>query len=508
MKKTKGFFQVRVYALIGSRQLFPQRRNFRKLGQPKKGNIIMKNQEKTPGRGRWLILICSIACILSLTLLPICALNVLSQVIPERNSSAPTQIARKQSTEEIASELNSLYQDLLENTERIASLNEELEKAREDYAAALKTKELLDQRVSATMGQINDLNRIIESYDRMIAEKQTQIDEHIADYNLKYSVFLERLRQSYEEGVPSPLEIFFYSDSFIDMLTSIERMNDVLEYDQQLMQELEQETLVLIAERADLLSIQNEKQEAEADLQAIKKDLDTRVRECGEYIQQLETENLPALEKYLSDAQIAEDEINRQIEEASEKMNDLLGGNLSSEYLQSKMEKLDVLSRSILEKMESGELQKGSEYFADGYDYIVPVSLVALKSGYISSLYGYRTYTSGGVEISGFHQGVDFAVAFDSPIYAARSGVVLTVEYSSGYGNMIVVLHDDGTQTRYAHCNSISAKPGEYVLQGEEIARVGVTGNATGSCCHLEVRVRENNAWQAVDPFKGYVTKP
>ncbi len=468
----------------------------------------MINEEKIPGRSRWLILLVSVVCILSLTLLPICALNVLSQVLPENNRSAPAQIMKKQSSEEIASELNSLYQSLIENSERIESLNEELEKAKEDYAEALKTKNLLDQRVSATMAQINSLNKIIESYDRMIAEKQTQIDEHIADYNQKYDVFLERLRQSYEEGVPGALEIFFYSDSFIDMLTSIERMNDVLEYDQQLMQELEQETAVLIGERADLLSIQNEKMEAEAELQGIKKDLDTRIRECGEYIQKLETENLPALEKYLNDAQVAEDEINRQIEEASEKLNDMMGGNLTPEYLQSKMEKLDTLSQSIREKMENGELQKGSEYFTDGYDYIVPVGLPELKAGYVSSLYGYRTYTNNGVQISGFHQGIDFAVAFNSPIYASRSGVVLTVDYVSGYGNLVVVLHDDGTQTRYAHCNSISAKPGEYVLQGEEIAKVGVTGNATGSCCHLEVRLRKNNAWQSVDPFKGYVTKP
>lgn len=479
---------------------------------PKKGMAInMNKKEKIPGKtGRWLILLGSAVCILSLTLLPICALSVLSDTLPGLKTPAgkSVRVESKNSTDQLADELSKLYQDLRENAERIESLNEQLAKAKEDYAAALRTKNLLDQRVSATVGQINDLNRIIEGYDRMIADKQIQIDAHIAEYNLKYSVFLERLRQSYEEGTPSALEIFFYSDSFIDMLTSIERSNDILEADRQMMNELELETGKLINERGELLSIQQEKQAAEAELQAIKKDLDERILECGAYIQQLETENLPALEKYLSDAQVAEDELNQQIADASEAFNDLMGGNLSAEYLQSKMEKREALSQSIQEKMENGEIQKGSEYFSDGYDYIIPVGLVTLKSGYVSSLFGYRTYTSGGVTISGFHRGIDFAVAFDSEIYAARSGVVLSADYSDSYGNLVVVLHEDGTQTRYAHCSSFLVQPGEYVLQGEVIAKVGVTGNATGSCCHLEVRIRENNAWQAVDPFDGYVTKP
>lgn len=468
----------------------------------------MQEKEKQPGKGRFLILAGSVLCVLSLTLLPLCALHVLSATVPapKQGGSAP-QVSMNTDSDAAADELSRLYQNLQENRQKIGELNAQLEQARADYEAALETKSILDQRVSVTEAQIADMEQIVAKYDVMIGAKQAQIDAHMADMQDEYDTFLERLRQSYEEGVPSALEIFFYSDSFIDMLTSIERMDDVLQSDQDRMDQLEKETNELVAQKNELLAIQREKQQAEDELVSVKKDLDARIRECGDFLLQLD-QNIPALDKYLSDAMVAEDEINRQLTQAAEEYSDLMGGHLSAEYVQSKLEKQEAMSGSIREKMESGELQRGSEYFADGGEYIVPVSLTDLASGYISSRYGYREYEYEGVLNKGFHRGVDFAVAFGSSVYASKSGVVLSVGYVSSYGNLVVILHENGTQTRYAHCDSISVQPGEYVLQGEEIAKVGVTGNATGSCCHLEVRIRENEAWQAVDPLKGYVVEP
>lgn len=57
----------------------------------------------------------------------------------------------------------------------------------------------------------------------------------------------------------------------------------------------------------------------------------------------------------------------------------------------------------------------------------------------------------------------------------------------SDYGNYLIVDHDDGFSTLYAHCSSISAAVGDEVKCGEEIARVGQTGNATGPHLHLEI---------------------
>ena len=57
----------------------------------------------------------------------------------------------------------------------------------------------------------------------------------------------------------------------------------------------------------------------------------------------------------------------------------------------------------------------------------------------------------------------------------------------SDYGNYLIVDHDGGFSTLYAHCSSISAQVGDTVQCGEEIARVGQTGNATGPHLHLEI---------------------
>ena len=63
----------------------------------------------------------------------------------------------------------------------------------------------------------------------------------------------------------------------------------------------------------------------------------------------------------------------------------------------------------------------------------------------------------------------------------------------SGYGLYVIVDHADGFATLYAHCSSISAKVGDKVTCGEQIAKVGQTGRATGNHCHFEVVINGNS---------------
>ena len=85
----------------------------------------------------------------------------------------------------------------------------------------------------------------------------------------------------------------------------------------------------------------------------------------------------------------------------------------------------------------------------------------------------------------GFHYGLDIAADEGVPIGAFADGTVREVGESS-YGKYLIIDHDDGFTTLYAHCSSISAKVGDEVKCGGEIARVGQTGNATGPHLHLE----------------------
>jgi murein DD-endopeptidase MepM/ murein hydrolase activator NlpD len=90
-----------------------------------------------------------------------------------------------------------------------------------------------------------------------------------------------------------------------------------------------------------------------------------------------------------------------------------------------------------------------------------------------------------------FHTGVDFAAPYGTPVYAARSGRVVSAGYdASGYGNLVVLAHGGGVTSWYAHLNRIRVGTGTYVGLGGRVGDVGSTGFSTGPHLHFEVRVR------------------
>jgi len=87
------------------------------------------------------------------------------------------------------------------------------------------------------------------------------------------------------------------------------------------------------------------------------------------------------------------------------------------------------------------------------------------------------------------HIGIDFGQPMGSPIRASLDGVVVYINYSDiGYGNQIIIEHDDEWWTQYAHLEEILVEVGDEVIQGELIATMGSTGNSTGPHLHFEIR--------------------
>lgn len=113
-------------------------------------------------------------------------------------------------------------------------------------------------------------------------------------------------------------------------------------------------------------------------------------------------------------------------------------------------------------------------------------------SGTITSEFGYRSIFGG----TSFHSGLDIAAPYGTTISAADGGTVTFAGWRNSYGYTVIITHDDGTVTYYAHCSSLLVNAGEKVFQGQAIARVGMTGTATGYHCHFEVRV----GGQSVNP--------
>ena len=95
------------------------------------------------------------------------------------------------------------------------------------------------------------------------------------------------------------------------------------------------------------------------------------------------------------------------------------------------------------------------------------------------------------------HTGTDFKVKDGQAICASSSGKVLYSGYKGSYGNLVIIEHENGFQTYYAHCSKLLVTVDEQVTTGQKIAESGATGNATGPCLHFEIRDAEG---RYVDP--------
>lgn len=121
--------------------------------------------------------------------------------------------------------------------------------------------------------------------------------------------------------------------------------------------------------------------------------------------------------------------------------------------------------------------------------------------GTITSGFGNRGYVTPGA--SSYHQGIDIGAEMGTKVVAADGGVVTFAgNDGSGYGNYIIVTHDNGTQTYYGHLSGIGVRKGQRVSQSQPIGNVGSTGISTGP--HLHFAMKINGSF--VDPSK-YIKK-
>ncbi len=94
------------------------------------------------------------------------------------------------------------------------------------------------------------------------------------------------------------------------------------------------------------------------------------------------------------------------------------------------------------------------------------------------------------------HQGIDLAAPMGTPIYAALSGKVIYAGVQKGYGNLVILEHENRLMTVYAHNETNLVATGEFIQAGDQIATMGSTGRSTGNHLHFEIR----NAGQPLDP--------
>ncbi|MBP5698327.1 MAG: M23 family metallopeptidase [Alphaproteobacteria bacterium] len=134
-------------------------------------------------------------------------------------------------------------------------------------------------------------------------------------------------------------------------------------------------------------------------------------------------------------------------------------------------------------------------YYVDGmYMDLQPLNC---SNVHISSRFGLRKdpFTGRGRK----HYGIDYAAPSGSPIYASADGVVQSANWVRGYGQYIVIKHNDTYSTAYAHMSRFAdgINPGTKVQRGQTIGYVGSTGRSTGPHLHFEVKKHGKN----IDPF-------
>lgn len=118
---------------------------------------------------------------------------------------------------------------------------------------------------------------------------------------------------------------------------------------------------------------------------------------------------------------------------------------------------------------------------------VPPTYIKPISGGRMSSGFGKRKAPKKGA--STYHKGIDWATPTGTAVYASSGGTVVTAGWGRGYGNVVMIQHPDGKQTRYGHLSKILVKNGQTVKQGQKIALSGNTGVSTGPHIHFEILV-------------------
>ena len=105
----------------------------------------------------------------------------------------------------------------------------------------------------------------------------------------------------------------------------------------------------------------------------------------------------------------------------------------------------------------------------------------------VSSPFGYRIHPVLGIKK--LHTGIDIPAPTGTPTVAVSSGTVIYSGVQGSYGNTVMIQHDNGLVSLYAHNSSLVVNVGDKVKKGQVVAKIGSTGRSTGPHLHFEIRV-------------------
>ncbi len=334
--------------------------------------------------------------------------------------------------------------------EQKKDIQAQLKAVQADKSSALKKKELLEDQIDLIRQEIANINEQIAMYDQLITEKTVELEQAEADEKAQFDLFCRRMRHMEEQGETSYWSILFASGDFSELLDNYMMIEEIIQYDNQVIDSLVSLQEKVSNDRTALEEAQSEQEAAKAQQMAAQDELKAQ-----------------------------EDEVDKLIAEIS----------AQEDLLEEMEEELNKAAKALDAQIKAKERE-----------YAAQVANVPSESGYlwplpggyntISSLAGGRIHPVTGKP--GNHAGIDIPAPSGTNIYAAKSGVVIHAAKGTGsswsYGNYVIVSHSDGTSTLYAHMSRIGCKEGQTVKQGDVVGYVGTTGRSTGNHLHFEVR--------------------
>lgn len=364
------------------------------------------------------------------------------------------------------SDINKLKDKAANLAQEKKNLNSQLKALKGDLNNAYNRKKLVEQEINVVNDQITNTENLIAQYDQLIAQEEVNLANAQEAEATHFENFCQRVRVMEEQGTVTYWQILFNSADFTDLLDRAMMISETVEYDNAVMASLEQARIDVETTKANLESARAEQVEAKAALDAQKVELDSKEAEIKGLLRELEAEK----NEYESDIH----ELDKQIE---------------------------AMDAEIAKKQKELEKQLAASKVQINYGsgYIWP-----LDGCYtITSFFGPRIHPKYGTP--GNHGGTDVRAGYGTKIKAARGGVVMTSEYHWSYGNYIVVVHDNGTSTLYAHMSKRAVKEGQTVTQGQVVGYVGSTGSSTGNHLHYEIRVTQaDGSVKRVDALNYY----
>lgn len=361
-----------------------------------------------------------------------------------------------------ANEISNYQAEQKQNESKITETQEKMKEVEKIKDETLKEVEKLNVQISDYEGQIETLDEQIVSTNKKIEDAQTKLQKAQKDYENQEKLLKERLVASYEAGETSYLDFLLSSESLTDLISNYYLVEEIASYDAELLDKIEKEKKEIEQAKQTLENSKKELATQKASKQSVSLQLKTSKSEKDKYVSQLSEE---------------EKQLQSRIDQLK-KDNQSIDAKIKAKQAEIKAA-LKRQQEQNRNNSNSGSNNSSSNSGTSSSGFIKPVNSYVTTGMYYSS--------------GAYHGAVDFGAAGVNgmPVYAVADGIVhTTAALTTSYGNYVIIAHYNGLYTLYAHgqAGSICVSEGQAVKQGQQIMRVGSTGNSTGPHLHFEVR--------------------